>query len=403
MEENKRIDLLAVATIFAIRKATFLKILGVVTVLGIIIAFIWPKSYKAELSFVVTDGNTINLSTGGLLSGIAAGISTGNANISADQAVVIIRNKAIQDKIIKKFNLQEVYGTDIPEALRKKFDNEIEVEDLREGGIGFNNIIAIEMEYSDKEPERALELIEYYYHLIDSTVQVLNRKNVEDGYLLIENRLNQNIADLKTAEDSLAIFQSRYGILEVEEHAKAQISAIADLRAEIAKTEIQIDYMAEILGENSSRLSDLKVQKSSLERRYNQLTKKEKNAESEFKVFQSIEEMPGLYKEYLRRYREVIVQEEIYKVLYPQYEQHRLNFEEANSGLLVIDPAILPTYKDSPKRAYIILAAFLFGLILSTIMILYQEWRDNLIETDPDEYQRFQKFTSALKFKNDKS
>ena len=401
MKENKKVDLLDVATTFARRKVTILKIVGIVTVLGIIVAFIWPKSYKTEVSFVVSNNSAINLSAGGLIGGLA-GISTGGSKITSDQALVVIRSTAIQDRVIDKFNLSEVYGTDIPEALRKSLDNNIEVEDIREGGIGFNNIIAIKMAYTDKDPQRSYELVQYYYQLMDSTIQALNKQNVEESFLMIEKRLEQNLADLKVAEDSLVSFQSRHGILEVEEQAKAQIKTIADVRAEIVQLEIQLDYLSDIVGQSSSQVADLKVQKNALERRYNQLVKGDAQSDGEFSLFQSAEELPALFVEYLRRYREVLVQEEVYKVLYPQYEQQRMSYEEAISGLLLIDPPVFPTYKDSPKRAYIMIASFIFGLFLAVLIIFYKEWRDDLKENDPEEYKRFKTFTAALRFRNDK-
>lgn len=397
--KNKNIDLLDIATIFARRKTTFLKIIGVATVLGIIVAFIWPKSYKTDITFVVTDGNAINLSVDGLLSSFT-GMATGRNSISADQALVIIRSTAIYDQIIKKFNLEEVLGADIPEALRKKLDGKIEVDDKREGGIGFNNIIAIDIAYSDKEPQRSYELVQYYYHLLDSTIQALNRQSASESFYLIKNRLDQNIRDLQTAEDSLVAFQTRHGILEVEEQARAQIKAIAELRTEIVRLEIQLEYLVNIVGEQHTNVSNLKAQIDALEKRYNRLIKGNDNY-GEFDIFQTAEELPALFIEYLRRYREVMVQEEIYKVLYPQFEQQKLNFEESTSGLLIIDPPVLPTYKDSPKRAYIIIAAFMFGLFLAVIVVLYKEWREDLIANHPQEYQRYKAFAHALRFKDD--
>lgn len=97
--------------------------------------------------------------------------------------------------------------------------------------------------------------------MVDEKIEDLNRKNVEDGYLLLQNRLIQNEKELLIAEDSLVSFQTKYGILEVEEQAKAQVQAIADLRAQIVKLEVEIGYAEEILGENSSKISDLKFQK----------------------------------------------------------------------------------------------------------------------------------------------
>lgn len=401
MSKNREIDVIDVATLLAVRKKTIAKIVLTVTVLGTLLAFIWPKTYRSEVSFVVTDGNSIDLSGGGLLNGLA-GLKTGGSSISADQALILMRSTEIQDRIIQKFDLKEVLGTDIPEGMRKKFDNRVEIEDIREGGIGFNSIVALKLAYLGDEPERVFDIIQYYFTTLDSTITSLNRRNVEQGYLLIKERLDQNLADMEEAEDSLVAFQSRYGILEVEEQAKAQIGAVAEVRTAIVKLEIQINYLQDVLGESSSKLTDLKMQKKALDRRYRNLIKGNTDGESSgddvigFDIFQPVEKMPALFAEYLRRYREVLVQEEIYKVLYPQFEQQKLRYKEAASGLLVIDPAVLPTYKDSPKRAYIIIGAFLFGCILAFVRVFFDKWKNE----NPDDYKRYQAFTSALSFRN---
>ncbi len=396
MPKNKNVDLLDIATVFALRKKTLLAIVLVVTLVGIVLAFIWPKAYKSEVSFIVTDGNAVNFSSGGILSGLA-NLSVNGTNITADQALVLIRSKEIQDKVIENFNLKEVFGTDIREALRRKLDNRILVDEKREGGLGFNQIISISISYTDEEPQRTYDILQFYYDLLEEKIEDLNRKNVEDGYLLLQNRLIQNEKELQIAEDSLVSFQTRYGILEVEEQAKAQVQAIADLRAQIVKLEVEIGYAEEILGENSSKISDLKFQKAEVEKKYNQLINGNSSLDDPYDSFLSVKELPELFIEYLRRYREVVVQEEIYKVLYPQYEQQKLNFEEVNSGLRVIDPALVPTYKDSPKRAYIIIAAFLFGLFLSLIIVLVQEWKRSLKTDNPEEYSRVRSFIDSLK------
>ncbi len=397
MNELKRIDLLDVATIFAKRKRTLILVVGVITMLGVITAFVWPKSYESEMTFIVTDGNGINFSSGGLLSGLA-NLSVGGAKITSDQALILIRSTAIQDKVIEKFNLKEVFGNDVPEALRKSLDQKLVINEKREGGLGFNSIIAITISYTDLDPKRAYDIISYYYDLLDSTVTDLNRKGVGDGYTMIKTRLEQNEIELEVAEDSLVSFQKRYGILEVEEQAKSQIKTLAELKTEIVKLEVQIGYTKETLGSGNNKIEDLEVQKKQFERKYNELlTGKTTGVSGSFDVFQSVQEMPELFLEYLRRYREVIIQEEIYKVLYPQFEQQKLSYEEANSGLRVVDPAIVPTYKTAPKRAYIILASMFFGGLVGVLIVLFKEWKESLRLSNPDELRRFEEFAKELK------
>ena len=396
MTKEKNIDLLDVATILAKRKKTIVVVVLLTSLIGTLTAFVWPKSYKSEVSFIVTDGNAVNFSSGGILSGLA-NLSVKGSSITSDQTLVLIRNKEIQNQVIDKFNLREIYGTTIPEALRRKLDSRISINEKREGGLGFNTIIAISIEYTDGDPERTFELVNYYYKLVDEKVRELNKKSVEEGFLLLKNRLDQNEIELQVAEDSLVSFQTRYGILEVEEQAKAQIQGIAELRTEIVKLEIEIGYAEEVLGASSTRISDLKTQKREFEKKYNELVQGTGASEGLFNTFPSIKEMPDLFIEYLRRYREVVVQEEIYKVLYPQYEQQKLNYEEVTSGLEIVDPALLPTYKAGPKRAYIMIAAFMFGLIFSIIVVLIQEWKRSIKKHDPEEYTRIKEFSDSLK------
>jgi len=402
MSQSKKPDLLDLVIVFASYKILLLKVITIVTLVGIIIAFIWPKTYKSELTYIVNDGNSINLSSGGLLSGLA-NLSVANTEISADQILIVLRSKTIQDQVIKEFNLQEVYGNDVQEALRKNLDNNIQVEEFREGGIGLNSIIATKFSVKDKDPERAYNMINYYYSLIDSTVKVLNKSNVEDGYFMLESRLFQNEKDLETAEDSLLSFQSRYGILEIEEQSRVLIQNIAAVKAQSVKLEIEIGFIKEMYNENSSMLKELEAQKKEVDKKYAELLGSGKEVKEEFDIFRSISDIPELYIEFLRRYREVEVQQEIYKVLYPQYEQQKLNYEEISSGLMLIDNPNFPTYKDSPKRAYIMIASFLFGLFLAIIIVLFKEWRINIEENDNEIFLKYQKFISLLKLGNAKN
>lgn len=387
MKSSKNIDLIDIATIFAKNKKQIISVVSVATVLGVLIAFAWPKSYESDVTFIVTDGNSINFSGSGLLSGLA-NFSTGGGNLSADQVLVLIRSKDIQDKVIKKFNLQELFNTDIPEALRKKLDNRIEVEEKREGGLGFNSIISTSIAYTDEDPERTFDVLNYYYEQVQLKVEDLNRKNIEGGYQLLKARLEQNEKELKTAEDSLVAFQTKYGILEVEEQAKSQIKNVAELKTQIVKLEVEIGYLQQVLGENNKQIENLKLQKDEFEKKYDEYTTGNGLEILDTELFQPIKKLPNLFIKYLRLYREVVVQEEVFKVLYPQFEQQRLNYNEVNSGLMIIEPPVLPTYKIAPKRSFIIIAFVLFGMFFAMTLVLVKEWFQNLKEDSAEDYQK---------------
>lgn len=396
MSENSSYNILDLILVFLRRKKIVVYIIFIFLTVGIILAFLWPKSYKSEISFIVTDGNAINFSGGGLLNGLA-NLSASGGNVTAEQTLVLMRSKAIQNQVISEFNLNEVYNTDIQEALRRKLDNNLLVEEKREGGIGLSQIISIKMAFVDSKPERTYEIVKFYYSVLENKVSVLNKKNVEDGYLLLKERLLTNEEDLKIAEDSLVRFQTRYGILEVEEQAKAQISGLANLKSEIVKLEIQIEYMKKINGSESRSVKNLQIQKQEFQNKYDSIFAGGENRLDSFINSKGITEMPKIFLEYLRRYREVVVQEEIYKVLYPQFEQQKLNYEKVSSGLLIIDDALLPTYKDSPKRLYIILVFLILGIFTSVAAIFALEWRNNMIVSGSEEKEKFNEVIISMK------
>ena len=370
--EDSETDILDVAITLARSKYTIILVIVCITAVGLIVSLLWPKTYKADLTFIMSKDQSINLSGGGLLSSIA-NISVDNSRISSDQVILIARSKAIVDQIIDDFQLQDVYEIEIQEALRKNFLSSLEIVDIREGGFGFNSIYAIQFSFIDKDPQRAFDLLMHHYTLVDSTVKLFNRQSIEVGLQMLENRIKKNEYELKNAEDSLISFQSKFGILEINEQTKALIQNIASVKAEALNIELELSYAKAVLSENTQLVSDLELKKQQLEKQYDRLLSGT-NKTNESDLFKSASEIPNFYIEYIRRFRELEIQQELYKILFPQYQQQLLNFNEVNSGLILIDPPTVPTYKESPKRAYIVIAFFMFGFFFSILFVLVREW-----------------------------
>lgn len=396
MSKQQKIDLIDLILMFSKGKFTIIKIVGITTVLGIVIAFIWPKSYSAEMTFIVTDGNSINLPSSGLLGSLAS-ISSNSSNISADQVLILLRSNNIQDKVIEKFNLKEYYDTQIQESLRRKLAQRLTVDDIRQGGLGFNSIIAIKIGFTEEEPLLSYDILEYYYQVLETEVQSLNRKNLEEAYLMLNSRLNENLKELSEAEDSLVSFQEKYGVFVIEEQVKQQVEAVSEIQSEVVQLEIEIEYLNKIFGENNNNVTDLTMRKQSLERKVNELVTGVGATGSS--IFNPINEMPKLAVDFMRLYRNVIVQEEIYKVLLPQLEQQKLNYEEINSGLKIVDNATIPTYKSKPKRAYIMLSFFMFSIFLSLLVVLIKNWFREVKDDDLETFNKLNSIKSELKIK----
>ena len=99
--------------------------------------------------------------------------------------------------------------------------------------------------------------------------------------------------------------------------------------------------------------------------------------------------------EYVRRLRDVKYYETIFDILARQFELAKL--DEAKEGALiqVVDPAIPPDKKSSPRRALIVILATLAGLFVGLITALVQAGFERM-KQDPDAYHKFITFRHAL-------
>ena len=396
MSEIKKIDLLDIVTLFAKNKMRYFSIVFIISLFGLILSLIWPFRYTSELIFVANEGNGVNLSNGGLL-GSLANISVSTPELNTEQILIILRSKDILDAVIEEFDLSKVYGTDIPELLRATLDNAIKIEEYREGGFGFSSIIAIKISIEDEEPARSLEMLNFYYTALNSIILKKNRAYLGNGFFLLNNRFEKNKDDLTEAEENLFLFQKKYGIIEIEEQTKAIIQNIANIQSKIIELELQISIAEKTFGVGSNEVREKYILLSETKLKYKQLITSSQETKISKLLRIPLMDVPNISIKYFRLFRELQVQQELYKVLFPQYEQQKLNFEEIKSGLVLIDEPKLPTYKSSPKRAYIVLASFLFANILAIIVVFIKSWKEYVYEYDPVTKERIKNLSNELK------
>ena len=69
--------------------------------------------------------------------------------------------------------------------------------------------------------------------------------------------------------------------------------------------------------------------------------------------------MPDIAINYLRVYREVEIQQSILEIVMPMYEQAKVEEQKSIPTVLVIDKAVPPQLKYSPKRAVLVIGILL--------------------------------------------
>ena len=394
MEQNNNTANFVDALItLAKHKGLILKTVVGLTLIALILSLIWPKKYRSAAEIVQTRESIGSL--GGILQNFGS-LGSGQTKVGGETMLVILNSKNLKDKLIEEFNLEEVYGTDIKEALYEILNGVIEIEEVREGGFGFNPIVSVKIGVVDEEPERALEMNQFILSELRSKMGTINKEASLQNLKIIEARFEENKESLVEAEQKLNEFQNKYGILQVDNQLEALINSLAQVKGEIVQTEIELEVLGKRLDENSNQFTQKKQELEALKSSYNELIVKSENVESVSDAFYPLFDMPDMFLRYTRLYREVEIQNTIYELIIPQLEQQKLFLANNSSGVRVVDPPTLPTYKHSPKRAYIVLGGFFFAIFLSISIVFIKELYSN---DDSELKQKMDKLIEELKFK----
>lgn len=328
------------------------------------------KTYISRAEVIQT--NQSLGSFGGILQSIGS-LNSGQRKVGGETILVILNSQSLKDSLIDKFDLFNRYEEDYKESLYRKLSERIQIEEMREGGLGFNPIVSVKIGVIDETPDFAQEMNEYIIDFLSTRMENINNENSEYSLELIRERFRKNQLELKQAEKALNEFQNTYGIFEIENQLSVLIENIALVKQEIIEKEIQLELIRINFGQSSSQYKSINSEINALNKKYEELIEKSDNNEQIQFASPNLKDVPDLFLTYARLFREVEIQNMIYEFIVPQLEQQELYLLNSNSGLRIIDNPDLPTYKYKPKRAYFVIAGFIFSIVVACLSVLYLE------------------------------
>ena len=382
----------------------------IVTIAAIIISLIIPKRYTAVASFISPK------QPGGLFGGLTAGMSStikdlsrtlgGRLGAVSDEAynyLAILKSRTAAQMVIKKFNLREVYEIDkdkpYEDVINELNDNvEFQVED--EGNITIS--------VNDKSPQRAADIANYYVVILNEISTRLSVTEAHNNRVFIEKRFIQLQTDITNIEDSLENFSKEYNVLEMKEQMKAEITAAAELKAQTEIAGIEKDILKNNYGADNPLVKQAEMRVNELNKRLTSMKYgNNDNLKSSLDLFIPFEKVPATGIEYVRLMRDYEIQTKVLEFIYPIYEQAKIEEQKETPVVLVVDKAIPPEKKSSPKRALITIAAFLLSFFFSVGYVLIKESYISLQE-DEGRYKKIkggiiEPLKTSFKRKNNKN
>jgi hypothetical protein len=276
----------------------------------------------------------------GALGGLAgaAGIKS-----PADQYVALMQTNTVEDRLIERFKLMEVYKAEFKADARRALEQNTRISAGKKDGL-------LTIEFDDKSPQRAAEVANAYVDELRRLTSSLAITEAQQRRAFFEKQLAQTKDKLTAAQRALQAAGINEGAIRAEPRAAAEV--YAKLQAEITAGEVRLQTMRGYLAETAPEFQQAQSQLTALR---GQLARRESVNTS------------GAQGDYVDRFREFKYQETLFDLFARQYEVARIDESREGAVIQVLDPATPPERKSKPKRAMIAVVATLaagFALLL---------------------------------------
>lgn len=300
----------------------------------------------------------------------------------------MLQSRTIEDRLIDRFDLRRMYSVKQYREARKTLESRSDIFAEKEG--------LISISVTDRDPRRAADLANAYVDELRQLNGNLAITEASQRRVFYQQQLDGERQALAQAEGGLKQVEEKSGLMQPDAQARAIVSAVADMRAQVAIHEVQLKAMRTYATESNP---DVKRAQEELAGLRAQLAKLERNTDDfgNGNLQVPTRQLPAAELEYLRRLREVKYHEALYDFLSKQLEASRI--DEAKDAILVqvVDKAVIPERKSSPRRALIVLVTAVLAFLLSCLGVLLMEAVRRKQE-DPNERARLAELRHSLKF-----
>lgn len=355
-------------------------------ILSAVIAILIPNQYTSTARLMPPDqGGSSGLTMLAALAGKAGGGSLASLGSSilglrttSDLFAGIVKSRTVEDDLVTKFDLRNLYHDKRWEDARKKLEARtlVDVDTKTE-------IISIAV--TDRSPQRARDMAQEYVQQLDDQVRKLNTGSAHLEREFLDQRLAQVKQDLETSETQFSRFASKNTTLDIEAQGRAMISAEAQLEGQLIATETELEELGTLYTPNNERVREAQARADELRRQIQKLggkpgTSTTAPTQGSGSLLPPIRELPLLGVNYADLYRKTKVEEAIFETLTQEDEVAKVEEVKETPIVKELDPPQIPENKSSPHRVLITLAGtVLAGVFAVACVLAGARWQ----EVDP--------------------
>jgi tyrosine-protein kinase Etk/Wzc len=355
-----------------------------VTILAAIVALALPNIYAAKATIMPPQESQNSVfSAFGQMAPLAA-LAGKDLNLKNPTEIYLamLKSRTVEDALIQRFDLKKTYRDKRMVDAREDLEKNTDLTPGKEG------VISITVE--DKDPRLSAALANGYVDELRTLCQTLAVTSASERRLFFEQQLNAAKVALENAEDELKKTQEHTGLIQLDSQARAIIEAVANIRAQIAAKEVQLQTIRAFATPENPDVVRTERTLAALRGELAKLEQAQNTGNGDINV--PTGKVPAVGLEYVRKYRDVKYRESLYELIAKQYEAARL--DEAGDAPLIqtLDKAIVPEKKSRPLRLLIVAIAVVTGLFLSIAWILLKEFLGALDRQNREKLQQLRYF-----------
>ncbi len=329
---------------------------AIVGVIAVVILLILPEWYRSTAVIISEEqSNQLNVTSVALSNmGFAGGLF--GQNEETLRYIRYLNSRTIADQVIEEFDLKTRWEKETMTKTYEKLRDDVSFVDNEDGSISISVIYK-------KDPQMAADMANFYVSELMKMIKKYE-SNYKDYVEKVYLEQNRKLYDL---EENFADFQKLTGIYDLEEQTVFAFQALTELEVQKLQLEIQRDIFKKTSKKDDPRVIELESQIEMFANKINDY--KASNKYSNIPIDRLSEQGMG----YLRKYRDVMVQEQIVQFLAIEFEQSKLASQKEESKINVIDYAVPADMKYKPKRASSLILILLASGILSLIGVNIKE------------------------------
>ncbi len=369
------------------RKRLIAKMTGISMAIGLILCFVLPVRYTA-VARIMPPKQTPSMA--GLLinqMGMGALAQASGASLLTDPNSIfvgLLKSRPIADEIIRMNGLLSSYhAKDMSDARDKlKQYTVIQAEP--------STMISISV--TDRDKKRAAEIANGYVEQLRILTSSIALTDASRRRAFFAEQLHTQKEALIQAEGAFQQVQQNKGLVHLDAQAGMLINGVAMLRGQIAAKEVELDALRSFSTKNNPQVQ---VAEDELAGLRGQVSRMEDHNRSSESSDLALKDVPAAGLDYLRAQREVQYQQAFFDILMRQFEAAKLDEAKDAAVIQIVEPAIEPDRKSSPKRMIILLASIFVGLFFGVLSAIVLR-RLDLERMDPEGSVALQSLRVAL-------